>query len=330
MCVLPKVYLTSPIHPEAQALLAQHTILTVGHDNITRDEFLFHARQADIVLNKLDPIKMDAEFLDTAPNLRLIARHGSGYSNIDIEHATRKNIIVTTTPGANVVSIAEYTIGLMFASVRNLVSAANASHEGNPERLQFMGMEVFGKTFGIIGVGHIGKEVVRRAAALGMNVLAYHPRPSASGLADLPLELVDLERLMRDSDVISIHCPLTEQTRNLISERELALVRPSAHILNLSRGGIVVESAVCRALQEGRLAGYATDVLAHEPVRADDPLLSAPRALVLPHIAAVTTTAQRNVAMLAAAEIIRFINGERPHHIVNPAAWIGPWTGNLR
>ena len=107
-------------------------------------------------------------------------------------------------------------------------------------------------------------------------------------------------------------------------------MRPSAHILNLSRGGIVVESAVCRALQEGRLAGYATDVLAHEPVRADDPLLSAPRALVLPHIAAVTTTAQRNVAMLAAAEIIRFINGERPHHIVNPAAWIGPWTGNLR
>ena len=323
----PKVYLTSPINPEAQALLAENTDLFVGTEDTSREEFLERVRDADIVLNKLDPLKMDAEILDAAPHLKLIARHGSGYSNIDIPYATKKNVIVTATPGANVLSIAEYTIGLMFASVRNIVSAANASHQGNPDRMQFMGMEVFGKTFGIIGVGHIGREVVLRAHALGMRVLAYHPRPSARGLSELPLELVDLDRLMRESDIISLHCPLTDQTRDLIGKRELALVRPTTHILNLSRGGVIQEEPLREALQEGRLGGYATDVLAHEPVRADEPLLSTPRTIVMPHIAAVTTTAQRNVAMMAVNEVLRFARGEKPQHIVNPDAWVGPWEG---
>lgn len=327
MSAKPKVYLTSPINPEAQALLAANTDLYVGSESDSRQIFLENVRDVDIVLNKLDPIHMDEEVLEAAPHLKLIARHGSGYSNIDIPGATKRNIIVTTTPGANTVSIAEYTIGLMFAIARNIVQAANASYEGNPDRMQFMGMELAGKTFGIAGVGNIGKEVVVRAHALGMKVLAYHPRPSARGLSDLPLELVDLERLLKESDVISFHCPLTEQTRNLIGEKELAMMKPTSYILNLSRGGIIQEEPLRKALTEGRIAGYITDVLANEPVRADEPLLTTPRAVVLPHIAAVTSNAQRNVAMTAVEEILRFTRGEKPLHMVNPDAWTAPWAG---
>ena len=326
MPALPKVYLTNPVHPDAMALLASHVDLTVGSDSTTREEFIAQASKAEIIFNKLDTVRMDAEILESMPHVKYIARHGTGYSNIDMDAATNKKIIVTTTPGANSISIAEYTIGLMFASCRRLVAAANASHNGNPERMQFMGTEIFGKTFGIVGVGAIGKEVLRRVTALGMKVLAYHPRPSASKLKDLPLELVNLERLMSESDVISIHCPLTEQTRNLIGEKELALCKPTTHILNLSRGGIVVEEILCRFLQEGKIAGYATDVLAHEPVSANDPLLRAPNTIVLPHIAAVTSTAQRNVAMTAVQDILLYISGQKPLHIINQEAWTGPWV----
>lgn len=317
----PRVYLTSPVNPKAQALLAEHTDLTVGTEDISREDFLRQVQNSDIVFNKLDPMTMDAELLAAAPNLKMIARHGTGYSNIDVAAATREGIVVTITPGVNTVSIAEYTMGLMLASVRNIVAAANASHQGNPERSQFMGPELQGSTFGVIGVGSIGKEVAKRAAALGMNVIAYHPRPSASKLKDLPLRLVDLPELLAQADVISLHCPLTDETRGLIGKSELAQIKPGAHIVNVSRGGIVDEAAVIEALKSGRLGGYITDVLAREPVRADNPLLAAPRAIVMPHIAAMTPTVQQNVAMTAVQDILRFARGEKPLHMVNPEAW---------
>ena len=314
-----KVFLTNPINPEAQALLATHTDLDVGGDDMTYEAMLPRIADVDVIFNKLDPILMDARAMEAAPRLRMIARHGSGYSNVDIETATRKGIYVTSTPGANSVTMAEYTLGLMFAAARNLVTACNACQAGNPDRMSFMGMELYGKTFGIIGVGNIGREVVKRVSALGMKVLAYHPRPSAKNLGDLPLTLVDLETLMRESDVISIHSPLTPDTRNLIGAAQLDLMKPTACLLNLSRGGVVVEPDMICALQANKLACYATDVLEKEPVLASDPLLREPRALVFPHIAAVTRETQRNVAMMAVEDILRFSRGETPLHIVNKA-----------
>ncbi len=312
-----KVYLTEPVTPEAQQLLAAHTVLDVGDAGISRNELLDRVADADVIFSKTDPIKIDAAVIAAAKKLRMIARHGTGYSNVDMDAATARRIPVTITPGANAVTIAEYTVGLMIASCRRLPDAVAQSRRGNPERLQFMGMELCGKTFGIIGVGRIGREVVRRVHALGMHVLAYHPRPSAAKLADLPLTLVALETLLRESDVVSIHAPATADTRNLIGGAELSLMKPTSHLLNLSRGGIVDEVAVRRVLLERKLAGYATDVLANEPVAADDPLLDTPNAIVLPHIAAVTREAQGKVAMTAVEEILRFAKGEPLVHVVN-------------
>lgn len=316
-----KVFLTNPVHADAQTLLAAHTDLVVGNEAMSRPQLLQTMADVDILFNKLDHMAVDAELMDAAPKLRLVARHGSGYSNVDVPHATSKGIAVTTTPGANAVTMAEYTLGLMFAAARNLVAAADACKRGNVDRLHYMGMELHGKTFGIIGVGAIGREVVSRVTALGMRVLAYHPRPSASALRSLPLTLVDLDTLLAESDVVSIHSPLTDATRALIHKGTLALMKPTACLLNLSRGGVVVEADMLAALRAEKLACYATDVLENEPVQADNPLLAEPRAIVLPHIAAVTREAQRAVAMTAVQDILRVVRGERPLHVVNPAVF---------
>ena len=311
------VYLTEPIMPEAQELLAANSDLDVGHAEIPPDELLARVAKADAILSKTDMITISAEVIAAAPKLRLIARHGSGFNNVDVEAANRRGIVVTYTPGAHAVTIAEYTVGLMLSSCRRLPAAVAATKLGHPDRLSFMGMEVFGKTFGVVGVGSIGREVVSRVHALGMRVLAYHPRPSASRLGDLPLELVDLDTLLRESDVVSVHVPLAEETVDLIGEPQLALMKHSAHLLNLARGGIVNEPAVRKALVSGRLAGYATDVTVQEPIPADDPLLSTPNAIILPHIAAVTKEAQTRVAMAAVGEVLRFSKGEPLHCVLN-------------
>lgn len=315
-----KVFLTEPVNADAQAALAAAVDLRIGHPDLDAAELRRCVADVDVIFSKTDPIAINAELMDGAPSLRLIARHGSGYSNIDVDHATRRGIAITTTPGVNAVSIAEYTIGLMLAVARRIPEAAAGSREGDPDRFAFMGPELYGKTFGIAGVGSIGRAVVERVRALGMKVLAYHPRPSARNLADLDIELVDLPELLAQSDVVSLHVPLTEATRNLIGRDELALMKPTAILLNLSRGGVVDEAALRAALEEDVLFGAATDVLANEPVRADEPLLSARNCLVMPHIAAVTGEAQRAIAFAAVDEILRLGRGEPLLNVVNPEA----------
>ena len=314
------VYVTEPVHPQAQALLADSARIDVGDEDVTPEELRRRVAEVDVILSKTDPVPIDSGIIDAAPRLRLIARHGSGYSNVDVDHATNRGIIVTNTPGVNAVTIAEYTVGLMIAAARRLVPAASACCAGAPDRLSFLGQELFGKTFGIVGVGRIGREVVQRVSALGMRVLAHHPRPSARGLADLPLTLVDLGTLLEESDVVSLHVPLNEQTRNLIGARELALMKPTAILLNLSRGGVVDERALYDALERRTIDAAATDVLAAEPVSASEPLLRLDNCLVLPHIASVTAEAQKAVAMAAVEEILRFCRGQALRHVVNPAA----------
>jgi len=313
-----KVFLTEHIHPEAEQRLSDFVELDVGATNLSKAELLERVVEIDVLFNKTDPVLVDRAVIDAAKKLKYIARHGSGYSNVDIAYATEKGIPVSNTPGANAVSIAEYTFGLMIMIARKVLPAALASRRGNPERLDFMGMELLDKVMGIIGVGHIGREVVLRARAFGMRVLAYHPRPSARKLADLDLKLVDLETLLKESDVVSIHAPLTPETRGLIGEKELALMKKSGYLINMGRGGMVDEAALAKALKSGSIAGATLDVLEEEPVQKDHPLLSLENALVLPHIGSLTYESQRRTAMTAVEDIIRFGRGERPKHLVNP------------
>ena len=314
------VYVTEPVHPQAQALLTRSARVDVGDEEVSPEELRRRVADVDVILSKTDPVPIDSAIIDAAPRLRLIARHGSGYSNVDVDHATHRGIVVTNTPGVNAVTIAEYTVGLMIAAARRLVPAASACRAGAPDRLGFLGHELFGKTFGIVGVGRIGRELVQRVSALGMRVLAHHPRPSARSLADLPLTLVDLGTLLEESDVVSLHVPLNAQTRNLIGALELASMKPTAILLNLSRGGVVDERALYDALERRTIDAAATDVLATEPVSAAEPLLRLDNCLVLPHIASVTAEAQKAVAMAAVEEILRFCRGRPLRHVVNPAA----------
>lgn len=314
-----KVFLTEPIHPEAQAKLEKHVQLDIGSDSLNRDEICNRVRDANVILSKTDPIMIDAELINAASGLKLIARHGSGYSNVDVELATRNGIAVTNAPGMNATSVAEFTLALMLMLARNLPRAIAACREGAPDRLALKGQELNGKTFGVIGVGQAGRHVAHLVWALGMRVLAYHPRPSASRLAELPLQLVGLGQLLEHSDVISLHVPLNAETRNLIGARELSRVKSTAILLNLSRGGVVDEKALYDALLSKRLFAAATDVLLQEPARPNDPLLGLDNCLVTPHIAALTEEAQHAVAMAAVDEVIRFSRGQELRHVVNPS-----------
>ena len=314
------LYVTEPIHQDAQELLRKNAVVDIGHEGLSRAEILTRVASAAVILSKTDPVVIDADLMAAAPNLRMVARHGTGYSNVDIGHATANGIAVSITAGVNTVAISEYTIGLMFSAARHIPQASLACAAGKPNRQQFAGVQITGKTFGIVGVGRIGRAVVERVAALGMKVLAYHPRPSAKSLSDLPLELVDLETLLRRSDVVSLHLPLTPDTVDIIGADELAMMKQQAILLNLSRGGVINEEALYQALSQNRIFAAATDVLAQEPVRADEPLLGLSNCIVLPHIAAMTFETQRAVAMTAAQQCLEALAGKVPENIVNPDA----------
>jgi D-3-phosphoglycerate dehydrogenase len=318
-----KVYLTEPITREAQELLGRQVDLVVETEAISKDRLLQRVADIDILFNKTDTSPVDCEVMEAAPRLRYIARHGTGYSNVDVVCATRKRIPVSYTPGVQARSIAEYTFGLILIMTRKLIAAADAARKGNPVRGDFIGRELFGHTFGIIGVGNIGREVVRLALGFGMSVLAHHPRPSAEKLADLPLQLVDLRTLLLESDVISIHAPLNEETRGMIGSKELACMKEDAFLINMGRGGIVDEQALIRAVETRKIAGAALDVVEQEPVQWDNPLLGVDNLLVMPHIASMTVEAQRRAAMMAVEDILRFIRGKRPLHLVNPDIYPG-------
>jgi D-3-phosphoglycerate dehydrogenase / 2-oxoglutarate reductase len=321
------LYLTEAIHQDAQELLRKNAVVDIGHDRLSRAEILARVAPAEVILSKTDPVVIDAELMAAAPNLRMVARHGTGYSNIDIDYATANGIAVSITAGVNSVAIAEYTVGLMLASARLIPQARAACSAGAPDRQQFLGVQITGKTFGIIGVGRIGRAVIERVSALGMKVLAFHPRPSARNLADLPLELVDLDILLQRSDVVSLHMPLTPDTVNLIGATELAMMKPQAILLNLSRGGVVDEEALYQALSNKRIFAAATDVLAQEPVRSEEPLLGLANCIVLPHIAAMTLETQREIAMTAVGQCLEALAGKVPHNIVNSDALKNPkWT----
>jgi D-3-phosphoglycerate dehydrogenase len=316
-----KVYVTEPITSEAMEILCRHADIFIEKEPVSKAELQQRVRDIDVLFNKTDASPVDRDIIEAARKLKYIARHGTGYNNIDVNFATRRKIPVSYTPGANAHSVAEYTFGLVLMLTRNLLQAALAARRGNPERRDFFGRELFGRTLGVIGVGQIGREVVKLARGFGMVVLAYHPRPSARNLADLELKLVPLPVLLQESDVVSIHAPLTEETQGMIGEGELAMMKKESFLINMGRGGMVDESALIHALKEGVISGAALDVVEEEPVRSDNPLLGLDHLLVMPHIASMTYEAQRRTAMMAVEDILRFGRGEKPLHLINPEVY---------
>ncbi|HXX04658.1 MAG TPA: phosphoglycerate dehydrogenase [Xanthobacteraceae bacterium] len=260
--------------------------------------------------------KVTAKMLEQARNLKVIGRAGIGVDNVDIPAATARGIIVMNTPFGNSITTAEHAVTLMLSLARQIPEADASTRAGKWEKNKFLGVEIFGKTLGIIGCGNIGSIVADRALGLRMKVIAYDPYLSDQRALDLGVEKVELEELFRRADFITLHTPLTDKTRNIVNAETLNLTKKSLRLVNCARGGLIDEAALFAALSAGRIAGAALDVFATEPA-TDSPLFKLPNVVCTPHLGASTTEAQENVALQIAEQMSDYLTRGAISNAVN-------------
>ena len=275
--------------------------------------------------------KVTAKLLASATNLKVIGRAGIGVDNVDVPEASKKGVIVMNTPFGNSVTTAEHAIAMMFAVARQLPEASTSTHEGKWEKNRFMGVELFNKTLGVIGAGNIGTIVCNRALGLQMKVVAYDPFLSEERAKSLGVTKVELDELLARADFITLHVPLTDKTRNILSGAAIAKTKKGVRIINCARGGLVDEHALAEALKSGHVAGAAFDVFEVEPA-TDSPLFHLPNVVVTPHLGAATTEAQENVALQVAEQMADYLLTGAVQNALNmpsvtaeEASVMGPW-----
>jgi D-3-phosphoglycerate dehydrogenase / 2-oxoglutarate reductase len=258
-----------------------------------------------------------ADVIKAAEHLRVIGRAGTGVDNIDLEAATKKGIVVMNTPGGNSISVAEHTIALLLALARYLPQASSSAKQGKWEKKQFTGFELKDKTLGVLGLGRIGIEVVRRAKAFQMNLIVYDPFAADRLAKDLNVKMVSLDELLAGSDIITLHVPLVEATRNLINSQSIAKMKDGVYLINTARGELVQEDDLAAALNSGKVAAAALDVFGVEPPKPEHPLLKHPRVIATPHIAASTLEAQETVGVEIAEQVRSFLKDGIIRNAVN-------------
>jgi len=284
-------------------------------DGSDRAQLLPALADADAVIIR-SATTIDAEALEHAPKLRVVARAGVGLDNVDVEAATRAGVMVVNAPTSNIVSAAEHAVALLLSSARNVPQAMASLKSGQWKRSAFTGVELQDKVAGLLGLGKIGVLVAQRLASFGMTVIAYDPYVSAARAAQLGVRLVSLEELLAEADFISVHLPRTAETIGLIGDRQLHMVKPGVRIINAARGGLVDESALAGALADGRVAGAALDVYATEPC-TDSPLFGLPNVVVTPHLGASTHEAQEKAGTQVARSVRLALAGEFVPDAVN-------------
>ena len=300
----------------------------VGVYGKSREEVKEALRRADVVIGDYTfHMKIDRELCEAMEKVRLIQQPSTGYDHIDIEACREKGIPVANAGGANAASVAEYTIMVALALLKRLVMAHERTRRGEWPQWELMDLgtyDLLGKTWGIIGLGRIGREVARRLSGWGVRILYYDKRRlPGEEEEELGVEYRSLRRLLRESDIVSIHVPLTPETRGMIGERELRTMKPTAVLINPSRGEIVDEEALARALREKWIAGAAIDVYSREPPGPDHPLIRLAREdpnvniIVTPHIAGANTDARRRIIAFSVENILRVLRGEKPLAVVN-------------
>jgi D-3-phosphoglycerate dehydrogenase len=258
------------------------------------------------------------EIIEAGNLLKIIGRAGVGVDNVDVPAATRKGIVVVNSPEGNTIAAAEHAIAMMLSMSRHIPEANASVKSGKWERNRFIGVEVYKKTLGIVGLGKIGSHFAAAAKAMGMKLLAYDPFISAERAEQLGCRLVELELLMCESDYITLHIPKTPETKHLINAEVLSKMKPTARIINCARGGIIDEAALAEAIKSGKIAGAAIDVYENEPLEADSPLRSVGQNIVLtPHLGASTAEAQVNVAIDVAEQIRDVLLGLPARSAVN-------------
>lgn len=324
----PQVFVTRRLPGTALEELAKHTRLTLwpGDTPPMRDELGRILPKNDAVLTLLTE-RVNGALLDKAPELLIVSNMATGFDNIDVAACTARNVLVTRTPGVLAETTADFTFALILAAARRVVEGDRYVREGKwktwgPKTL--LGQDVYGATLGIVGLGGIGMEVAKRAEGFGMRVL-YHSRtrkPAAE--KQLGARYCSLKKLLVESDFVTLHAPLTDDTRRMINADTLALMKPTAVLINTGRGPLVDQRALYDALKSGVITYAALDVTDPEPIKPRDPLLKLPNVIITPHIASASVATRSRMALLAATNLLTALRGEIPKHAVNPevgAAW---------
>lgn len=303
-----KVLVAAPLHEKALEVLKNAGLEIVYEEYPDEDRLLELVRDADAIIVRSKP-KVTRKVIEAAPKLKVIGRAGVGLDNIDLEAAKERGIKVVNSPGASSRSVAELAVGLMFAVARKIAFADRKMREGVWAKKQCMGIELEGKTIGVIGFGRIGYEVAKIANALGMKVLLYDPKPNEERAKEVGGKFVSLEELLRESDVVTLHVPLVDATYHLINEERLKLMKPTAILINAARGAVVDTEALVKALKEGWIAGAGLDVFEEEPLPADHPLTKLDNVVLTPHIGASTEEAQMRAGVQVAEQIVEILKG---------------------
>ena len=314
---MPKILVADPLAEDGLERLRRAGEVTVV-SKLAEAELIRRIPDFDALVVRSET-RVTAPIIEAGSKLRVVGRAGVGVDNIDVTAATRKGILVVNAPRGNIVAAAEHTMALLFALARWVPQADASVKRGEWDRTKFVGTEIRGKTLGVIGLGNVGSEVAKRAHGLEMDVIAYDPVVSVERAELFNVALVSLHELLERADFVTIHIPLVESNRNLIGATELSRMKPTARLINSARGGIVDESALCAALEAGRLAGAAADVFETEPPGANR-LLAQPNFIATPHIGASTLEAQVSVAFDVAEEVAAVLAGDLPRFAVNAPA----------
>jgi len=322
----PKVFVTRLIDKDALDMIAQETEMEVWPDDAPPSPQILRERARDVdglLTNIMD--RVDGDLLDAAPQLKVVSQIAVGVDNIDMAEATRRGIPVGYTPGVLSKATADLTFALMMAAARRVVETERWVRAGNwklaHHPMYWLGPDVSESTIGIIGMGQIGLEMAKRAVGFDMKVL-YYSRTRKEHEEELyHMDYVDLSTLLRDSDFVTLHVPLTPETRHLIGERELAMMKPTGILINVSRGPVVDQKALYKALKEGWIGAAALDVTDPEPIPPGDSLLTLDNVIVTPHIGSAGARTRKNVCLLAASNLLAGLKGERLVQCRNPEVY---------
>jgi D-3-phosphoglycerate dehydrogenase len=312
---MAKILISDPITSAGIDLFKQAGFEVEVKTDHTKEELIAKIKNYDALIVR-SQTKVGADIIEAADNLKVIGRAGVGVDNVDVEAATKKGIIVLNAPDGNTVSTTELSIAMLMALARNIPQAHSSLKGGAWDRKKFTGVEINGKTLGIIGMGRIGTEVAKRMIGMGMNILAYDPFLTEERAQSLGVSKVELDKIITDSDFITVHTPLTAETKGLFGAQEFARMKKGVRLVNCARGGIYDEQALAEAIKSGQVAGAAIDVYPTEPP-TERCLIDLPQTVVTPHLGASTTEAQENVAVDVAIEVIKVLKGETFKNAVN-------------
>jgi len=310
-----KVLVAETIADAGVARLRNEGIEVDVRTDLSREQLLDIIGDYDALIVR-SATKADAELLERGSKLKVVGRAGIGVDNVDLETATRRGVLVVNAPQSNVLSAAEHTIALMLAQARNVPAADAALKSGRWDRTKYEGVELHGKTLAILGLGRVGTLVAQRALAFGMRLIAWDPFVSKQRAAQMGVELVEMEDALRQADFLTIHLPKNSETTNLITKKELSLMKPDARLINTSRGGIVHEQDLAEAISKGRFGGAGLDVFEKEPTTSS-PLFDLEQVVVTPHLGASTHEAQDKAGVTIAEQVSLALRGELAQYAVN-------------